>query len=852
MKRLSTFVLASIVACATYALPLREADRFETSVPQQTTSATFLSATHHSGMEEAPTLVQVNEETEKAQMAEFIKSQRAFERNILTQTVRKSLKHAATAAEGDTVVVEPDSFNPTYYPSSGDWLWMFYSTDKKIYMQFDYYHFPADNPLGTFTEADLDPFYTYVVNYTAGAFEDVSTCTVTLSQKKVSDNLSLTIVDGLVNGSKGTVYVLKGEIETLTPQDTVELTVEGATIAMTTDSTALLKGQNDEVSVEANLTATSLVNTFEQSKFDLENTTLVVKGDTLGIWEIGAKVTVNADMNALSADLTVLTLDTVVYNITLVSPLVLKDTVETTLPNMVIDDRYAAWFGMYFITGSAEGISYRASTTKIEAGMYSMAVGNLGINLNIYGSQAEVWGGTLDLQYSADGDATADAVVLTSDLVLYKFHLCWAVPEPKDTVSIVFEHRAEANASLESGLIQLVGSNDSARIAVATIGWKLGQNSTISAETALLDYSFVTRYIGNDTISVAAAAISGMVQQLGDTIKMTASLICFDSIQYDVELWYAVPTPTETVNLGFITDVTFVNAMSNNQYQLRGATADSTWMVSFVPASTETVEGEFVNDGYFSSDFISRYTWVYDAKNDEFYEVLAAKVTVFMDETKLIIANCDYICSDDKRYTFTMKGKYERVHISYDTEDPTPVNLTFTTASHQFAADAEYVSEGALNFYALGLENTDYLRLQFVVEPNAELPACVIPAGVYPINKSYEPGTCPSGDFDGEYIYPCFFGQTSEDGKYLSTKGMYYLVDGTVTVETVGESDLHIVVDAVNSYDTPVKIDINTVVTGIESVEAETLVPLKKFLQDGVLLIQRGDRIYNLTGAQVK
>ena len=351
---------------------------------------------------------------------------------------------------------------------------------------------------------------------------------------------------------------------------------------------------------------------------------------------------------------------------------------------------------------------------------------------------------------------------------------------------------------------------------------------------------------------MAATAISGIVQQMGDTIKMTASLICFDSIQYDVELWYAVPTPTETVNLGFITDVTFVNAMSNNQYQLRGATADSTWMVSFVPASTETVEGEFVNDGYFSSDFISRYTWVYDAKNDEFYEVLAAKVTVFMDETKLIIANCDYICSDDKRYTFTMKGKYERVHISYDTEDPTPVNLTFTTASHQFAADAEYVSEGALNFYALGLENTDYLRLQFVVEPNAELPACVIPAGVYPINKSYEPGTCPSGDFDGEYIYPCFFGQTSEDGKSLSTKGMYYLVDGTVTVETVGESDLHIVVDAVNSYDTPVKIDINTVVTGIESVEAETLVPLKKFLQDGVLLIQRGDRIYNLTGAQVK
>ena len=851
MKKLFSLLLASMLVGATYAMPFRYADSFEKTEPLQTTPVFFLSSTHHSDMEKAPTLRSLNEENEKMQMEEIVKSQRAFERNVLTQNVRKSFKNASTTAEGDTVVVVPDSFEPTYYPSSGDWLWMFYSTDKKVYMQFDWYNFGPDSPYGTFTEADLDAFYSYITNYSAGVFEDVTKCKVTISSKKVTDNLSLTVVDGVVDGSKGTVYVLKGEIETLMPQDTVPVTIGDATIAMNTDSTAILKGHNNEVSVEANIATTAIVDSYEQADFDLENTSLVVKGDTLGIWTIDAKVYVSADMSSLNADLTILTLDTVVYNVTLVSPIVLKGTVEASLPNMVIDDSYS-WFNMYFITGSAEGISFRATTTKIESGLYSMADGNLGIRLIIYGTQETVWGGTLDLNVSEEGDASAEAIVLTSDLILYKFHLSWSVPEPKDTVSIVFQHRAEANASLKEGLLQLVGANDSARIAVATIGWELGKDSYISAETALLDYSFVTRYVGKDTISVAAAAISGQVLQLGDTIQITASLICFDSVQYDVQLWYALPTPTETVNLGFITDVTFVNAMSNNQYQLRGATSDSTWMVSFVPANTETVEGEFENDGYFKSDFISRYTWVYNDETNEFLDVLAAKVTVFMDETKLIIANCDYICSDDKRYTFTMKGKYERVHISHDTEDPTPVDLTFTSASHQFAADDEYLSEGALNFYALGLENTDYLRLQFVVEPNAELPASVIPAGVYPINNSYQPGTCPSGDYDGKYIYPCFFGQTTQDGKSLSSNGMYYLVDGTITVETVGENDLHIVVDAVNSYDTPVKIDVNTVATGIKIVESENNLTVKKFINNGVILIQRGEHVYNVMGAQMK
>ena len=43
----------------------------------------------------------------------------------------------------------------------------------------------------------------------------------------------------------------------------------------------------------------------------------------------------------------------------------------------------------------------------------------------------------------------------------------------------------------------------------------------------------------------------------------------FDSVQYNVRMWYAVPTPTQTIDLGEITDTKFVNAMATmGVYQL--------------------------------------------------------------------------------------------------------------------------------------------------------------------------------------------------------------------------------------------------------------------------------------------
>ena len=93
-------------------------------------------------------------------------------------------------------------------------------------------------------------------------------------------------------------------------------------------------------------------------------------------------------------------------------------------------------------------------------------------------------------------------------------------------------------------------------------------------------------------------------------------------------------------------------------------------------------------------------------------------------------------------------------------------------------------------------------------------------------------------------------GQVDEEG-YLTGEGIYFLVGGTVTVENVGENDLHIVVDAWNSYDVPVKIDINTSATALTNVESEDAKAVK-FIKNGQLYIQRGEKLFNVLGAMAE
>ena len=140
----------------------------------------------------------------------------------------------------------------------------------------------------------------------------------------------------------------------------------------------------------------------------------------------------------------------------------------------------------------------------------------------------------------------------------------------------------------------------------------------------------------------------------------------------------------------------------------------------------------------------------------------------------------------------------------------------------------------------------------FIVDANvAADPDIVIPEGVYPINASWKSGSvlaCSGILPDGPaQSYVCWI---DNDGN-LDPDGLYCLVDGTVTVKKVN-GKLSFEVDAVNSYDVPVKLYYNVDGTAVENITTDHTNNVVKRLVNGQLFIIRNGKTYNAIGALVK
>ncbi|MGN0235164.1 MAG: hypothetical protein ACI4BD_02465 [Paludibacteraceae bacterium] len=852
MKRLSTFVLAALVAGATYALPLKVAET-PTSLKGEKAAASLVAApAKYALMQDANAAVAKKSAANNQLRAEAWQKAHALDRNILTETAKRALKPAADGETADTVFITPMSLTPTWYADTKDWFLGFYDVTGNYIVKLDWFG-SADSPYGTYTIDDIDPSYSYIVDYVYGGYVNYVTCDFTFSGKQVSKNLSVVSLDAVIEGDNGQVYVVNGSVENLSPQDTVNVTIDNATIGMANDSTLVLEGANETASVKATIASPYVVGEYNANYFDMDNTEIKVNGKEVEIWDIVAVVDADSTASHLLADIQVLGTDTVVYNILLSYPLPAPtDTIAVTCPNLEIDDSWAAWFGIYFVSASNGDLAVDLITAGAEAGVYTTLEGSLAGGLSVGKKSIDMWGGKLTISETIDGDITADLECYGSDFNYYKIHMLWEVPVPTDTVTVSFATRATTYGYPTSGLLQMISANSDIRVATATGNWKAGERFEFTTDDALLGYTYIRRYVGNDTILVQAASATGVVELVGDTTKMTAEVIGFDSVLYRVSHWFAVPQPKETKTFE-IKDAEFTNALADNMYQITGTTANGDYVISFTPAYTTTVEGTYEDNGKFTQvDFNQNYTWVMVAgeteEGDEYLDVLKGKVVVTMDADNNITAAGSFICSDDVEYKFTMLTKYDKAHIDYDMPD-TPVDATFTTENYEFEIDDDYwQSYGVVDFYAYGLNNADYLALEFI--PATVDATTILPAGEYEINDTYEEGTATAGDFDGYYVYPCFFAQVTSTG-YLSTEGMYFLVSGKITVEKVGEADLHIVVDALNSYDVPVKIDINTTTTAINNVEKDAAKAVK-FVKNGQLYIQRGEKVYNVLGAMAE
>ena len=843
MKKIFTLFMATVVALSIMALPQNvklagkkakpaSQEQFEAKTPAQ---------------------------AKALEMAKDAKVLRSFERPeaAVKKAPAKLPMKVAAAQAADTIKLHFDGFSvvPEYYEEDGDW-YMACSNGEGWIVKFDIL---AESYVGTFTEKDLDLYYSYM--YTPEDYVDYEKVALTITETVVSQYCTTVNLHAVIDGSDGNVYVVTCAHQFLSPKATVQETVANGGLVWDGAKT-VITGKNANIDMTLAIWATWPTDPFTQGEMDMEETSIVYKGvkqqvmnaagDVASVMFEDGNVAYVADVEYYNQDTTL-----VKVNVTCKLPAA-TDTVKISMNNLSVDDSWAAYFGWVYLTAvssewdiyggvAAEEASEGEWAGEDEVMLYikNMKTGDnpeaIYATAKVVNDDEKGWLVTIE-GYCTDGN-------------YYVVDMKYEIPEVTKTVKLSFDNCAKASfyPDMQNDLM-LANDNGEYYVALDVYNVPFGSEFTLdnmdSYYTQLIDWT--------NMVEVQIADVKGVIDQKGDTTTMVADIIGFDGVMYQVELWYAVPTPKETVTL--TVDATFENNLEySGYYTLYGQANEQDLLIALSPL-TEVVDGTYVNDGLFGKfgaeggqyDFYASYTYVakptgeVDEYGDPVYDVYAVdKATMVVTlNGEDIVAKVSAICSNAVQYEITMTAKYDIAHLDYDAE--TPVERAYTAAD---AVEVEYDAEYGLVYWGVeAADGSDMCALYFFVEEaDAET---VLPAGVYTIDDSQDYGTVLASEgYDGYYVYPSLYATYSAmNPGYLSE--LWFMVGGTVTVEKV-DGKLKVVIDAVNSYNQAVKITYDGTSTGVENINVN-VEGIRKQIINGQLVIIRDGKAYNAQGAQVK
>lgn len=530
------------------------------------------------------------------------------------------------------------------------------------------------------------------------------------------------------------------------------------------------------------------------------------------------------------------------------------DTINVVCHDLKLDTDFIGLFGMAYIfaNNSEYKLTGAIYADSIPPGTYTNCV----MDLKHLETQKKVPAAsvTITLAVDANRNCVITGHMIGEDNIYYNLHLSWTPPMATDTVHIAFDTPSSVAyyPDLDHDFM-LSNKDDNYDISLDIIGVPMGE--TFTERNFNIAYCMIANRQTHDTISIAAA--EGRVWQSNDTTYLSANVLGFDSVMYDIDLWYAVPAVIDTQEI-HIYDATFYNKLEKDGYfALVGTTADKSieFAISLLGKTEEDIPGTYINDGVFGGftgknyDFINfiggRYStyiakWNPD-KND--YDVISiekgnAKVT--MDEDKNIMLIGSFIAQDGMQYDITLTTKVDKPRLDYDmTEGAIDCIIT----SNDTTLEDNTAKNGSI-FFDVRTDN-ELLALYFYAE-TAD-PDIVIPEGTYYIDESEDYFSVNASDGSIDTYPSCYL---TDDG-YTFTS-MYFFVSGTVEVKKK-QGKLYMEINALNSYNVPAHIIYDaTGATKLDNIKEKHIVETEKIMVDGQLFIIHGDKTFNTIGLRVK
>jgi hypothetical protein len=401
--------------------------------------------------------------------------------------------------------------------------------------------------------------------------------------------------------------------------------------------------------------------------------------------------------------------------------------------------------------------------------------------------------------------------------------------------------------------LQLLNENDDYTVSFDILYIDQIMGGDFDKSNIFPDQSFIIKHNALGDEAVEIGKVEGNIYQQKDTTFLNATVYGLDGYVYEVSMFYTIPTPTETITYNFTEEeVTTTNALPQGIFIFETMNKNGSVMTKIYikNITTGNIRGTFICDGKFVENQFESFETFVEVYNEntrtyDKYYMQQGEMTITIDENNMIQATANFICDDAKRYIINLTAPFERPRLKYDTEDE-GVNFTYGMDT-ELIVDSTYLKSNGYITYILFAEHpyNETVLVFFIDETDPEI---IIPEGVYPFGTYGSQGHVLASRGMGEdgSPLPSYYVTANEFGHAYG----YFLVDGTVTVENIN-GHIRMSINAVNSYDLPVKILYDPTLTALEDVNSPS-VKANKELRHGQLIIRYNGHEFNAQGAILK
>lgn len=328
--------------------------------------------------------------------------------------------------------------------------------------------------------------------------------------------------------------------------------------------------------------------------------------------------------------------------------------------------------------------------------------------------------------------------------------------------------------------------------------------------------------------------------ETGDYIAMAApySVAINGSVAY-TQFSYVAPEVviTDTVAL-HVVDPEWQNAVaSQGWWQIMGNDVSGEYFVSLSNTFNTQIAGT-----YETEDMDMEYSFVGIVETDQSIYFSNVKVEVTTDNDVICVsAEADGMNGIHYSITFDPIDANAVRGEQYDTEDDVET---------AFATDDIVGLELNEGYAYLRCEKQDEEGMKEMMAILFYVDGQELPAGTYPVDKSYQPGTVQACSLSNGSIYPSFWGVLNAAGSIQIP--LFYFTEGTVTVAYDAQGNLMLDAEVSNTWGASGKFTVNAQGSGIQNLYGDEQQLQKKMLKGGRIIIQREERSYNALGVELR